>query len=225
MFDAHRHLPCSTPIHADALYATSTQGEWQDLFSLPVPCLKGVGVLGKELLPVFPLMEDLLFEHADVQIAEVGLDKRMGDREEQQTFLIEVLALAYKLKRSVSLHCVQSDGMLLSLLESRRSHLPQLLWHGCTLSWESAKRAADLGIILSFGPSLFGAGLARRGKELLALPYALETDFTGSDEHQYAAVLTQQYRNFALLTGASEQALIRNNDEIRTILAHHPLAR
>lgn len=216
MFDAHRHYGSS--MRENALYATSSRDEWHLLSSLSPPALGGIGALAEKPLPEIAALEYILKKHPSLQIAEVGLDRRFPEIEQQEAFLKDTLALAYELGRSVSLHCVQEDGRMLSILHSLQPNLPVLLWHGYTGSWETAQEASKLGVILSYGSRLFQSKLASEGKRLVTLPYALETDFQMGD---YSQILWTQIENFSKLSGCTHDELIRNNDEIRTILTHN----
>ena len=224
MFDAHRHFSHARA-SANALYATSKPGEWVRLAGMQHPAIGGVGALPERPLPPSGMMYDVLSRQSDLQVAEVGLDRRWPDAEAQQLFLLEVLDIAYILERSVSLHCVRRDGLLLSMLKRQGKRLPTLLWHGCTLSWESARQASKMGIILSFSPSLYSSSLAREAKRLTSLRFALETDFAQEEEDAYDTYVSEHLATFSQLTGSSSDALIRNNDEIRAILTNQSPAR
>ncbi len=220
MFDAHRHF--GPNIQENALYATSSRDEWDLLSSLKDPALGGVGALAEEPLPEIGALEYILKEHTSFQVAEVGLDRRFPDIEKQEAFLKDTLTLAYELGRSVTLHCVKEDGRMFSILRSLQPKLPNLLWHGYTGSWETAREAAKLGVILSYGNRLFQSKLAREGARLITIPYALETDFEQGD---YSQALDVQLRAFSTLSDTSLEELIRNNDEVRTILTHNTSTR
>nr|WP_319474595.1 TatD family hydrolase [uncultured Sphaerochaeta sp.] len=220
MFDAHRHYGSS--MGENALYATSSRDEWELLSSLIPPAVGGVGALAEKPLPEIGALEYILKKYPLLQISEVGLDRRFPEIEKQEAFLKDTLALAFELGRSVSLHCVKEDGRMLSLLRALQPNLPVLLWHGYTGSWETAQEAAKLGVILSYGSRLFGSKLAREGELLVTLPYALETDFQMGD---YSQILWTQIENFSKLSGCSHDELIRNNNEIRTILTHNTSTR
>ena len=224
MFDAHRHFTHARA-SANALYATSKPGEWGRLAGMQHPAIGGVGALPQRPLPPSGMLYDVLSSQPRLQVAEVGLDRRWPDAEAQQLFLLEVLDIAYILERSVSLHCVRREGLLLGMLTRQGKRLPALLWHGCTLSWESARQASKMGIILSFSPSLYSSSLAREERRLTSLRFALETDFAQEEEEVYDAYLEKHLVAFSQLTGTSSDALIRNNDEIRAILTNQSPAR
>ncbi|NCC66070.1 MAG: hypothetical protein EOM15_15640 [Spirochaetia bacterium] len=220
MFDAHRHQSLDTPQSRNALYASASQGQWKALQSLQKPAIAGIGSLFNEPLPPIEELEKMLKKHPDYQIAEVGMDRRFGNLEKQQQFLDEVLQIAYQYSRSVSLHCVQASSQLLELLRKKKSSLPPLLWHGFTESYETALEASRLNIILSYGPRLYKSKLAREEKRLITFPFALETDYEHTQEAGYQTLLEQHIQNFCALCSIHEEQLIRNNDEIRTILTN-----
>ncbi|MGH0052884.1 MAG: TatD family hydrolase [Sphaerochaetaceae bacterium] len=221
MFDAHRHF--GSNLKENALYATSVKTEWHSLLTLQEPAIGGIGALANKPLPTIEEVEQTLRNYPTLQIAEVGLDRRFSEIEEQQTFLKDILSLAYTLSRSVSLHCVREDGRMLSTLKALYPHLPILLWHGFTGSMETGKEAAKLGVILSYGISLYQSKLARERAKLISVPYALETDFETGDN--YHGILEEHVRTFSTLSGCSKENLIRNNDEIRAILTYHTSTR
>ncbi|NCC66404.1 MAG: hypothetical protein EOM15_17345, partial [Spirochaetia bacterium] len=189
------------------------------------PGFAGIGALPNHILPPIELVQDMLIKHPSYQIAEVGLDRRFGNIEQQKQFLEAVLQVAYRYMRSVSLHCVHADEILLSLLRNRKHTLPPLLWHGFTSSYETALKASRLNVILSYGPRLYKSKLANEGKRLITIPYALETDYDHPQEAQYTEVMEQHIYNFCSLCSTTEEHLIRNNDETRTILTHYQTPR
>ncbi len=220
MFDAHRHLGQS--YRENALYATSSHVEWAELLQLNEPAIAGVGALGDTPLPSIEEFETILHAQPGFQVAEVGLDRRFEAMVDQERFLRDILSLAWSLSRSVTLHCVNEDGRMLKLLRSMRPNLPVLLWHGFTGSWETAREASKMGVILSYGQRLYRSKLAKEGEKLIGIPYALETDFQGGE---YQMLFTSHARKFSKLCNCTIDTLIRNNDETRTILAHNTPSR
>lgn len=221
MFDAHRHPSRGSTPACNALYATSETGQWPSVLGVQPPAIGGLGWLGDRRLPPIDEVERLLRSYPALQIAEVGLDRRFEDIGLQRTFLLEMLHLAFGYDRSLTIHCVRQDGMLLSLLRQERKHLPILLWHGCTASLETVREATRLGVIPSYGPTFFASRLAKHRQELLKLPFALETDFSG-DENTYQAVLEHHCQRFSAWSDLSVEQLEKHNDGIRSILAPRP---
>ncbi len=217
MFDAHRHTSSDGVCNQDALYATSDPGQWHtDPSGAAVLCL---GALAKAPLPDPSLLYDRLKADANLQIGEVGLDRRYGGYEEQRTFLMEALTIAWELGRSISLHCVRADGDLLTILRSRARTLPVTLWHGCTASSESRREASRLGLIISYGPRLYQSRIAKEGAGLLAVNWVLESDWEGQ-EALYRPFFIQHIRSFSRLTGLSEENVIENSRAKRAILTN-----
>lgn len=223
MFDAHRHLSLSYPSE-NALYATSKSDEWPILLHRGALALGGIGILPPELPLDLSDIYNLLLAHPDLQIAEVGLDRRHPDKEGQLALLRHMLQMGFELNRSVSLHCVREDGALLSLLRSERKQLPALLWHGCTASFDTLQEAVRYSVIPSYGPSFPASRLAKDIRQVTSLPFALESDFTGQ-EHDYETTFFRHITAFGRLSGFSEEQLEKNNDEIRAILTHNQTSR
>lgn len=184
----------------------------------------GIGILPPELPLDLADIYDLLRAHPDLEIAEVGLDRRYPDREGQSAFLRNMLHIGFELGRSVSLHCVREDGVLLSLLKSEAKYLPALVWHGCTASLETLKEAVRYTVIPSYGPSFHKSRLAKDVRRLTHMPFALETDFTGR-ESDYTTTFAYHIAAFSHLSGYSEEQLETHNDEIRAILTHNQATR
>ena len=224
MFDAHRHFTEEqTPY--DALFATANQDQWHLLISKKEPSLGAAGALASEKLPPLDILYEFLQQNLRVQVGEVGLDRRFGHKEEQVTFLLAVLDMAYELERSVTLHVVQSDGLLLSCLKASGKHLPRMLWHGFASSLETAKDAVKMGCILSMGPNLFRTKHIQIIQQLSTLPFALETDYEEKEKTAYPVFLKHHYERFSKASGIGMDALIRNNYAIRAILANNQASR
>ncbi|NBK21722.1 MAG: hypothetical protein EOM68_06830, partial [Spirochaetia bacterium] len=199
MFDAHRHLTSETEMH-DALYCTSHQDEWARVANLPSPAIGALGALANKALADRPLpsIEDFAYcleGNPFLQVGEIGLDKRFGDMEGQQRFLNAALDLAFSLKRSVTVHVVQSDALFLSCLKKAGRRAPPILWHGFTGSIETARTAAEKGCILSLAPGIEHTRLAKRIEELALLPFAIETDYENDTKQDkpYIQALEAQY--------------------------------
>ncbi len=194
MRDMHLHLPVQTTASAlpfsfpygwRGLVCTSREEEWPRILHAMASTEGMAGAIG--LLPFSPWdmplqaiimnMERLLRTHPDLQVGEVGLDRRYQDivpLEKQREFLAAVLDISFTHSRSVS-----CENIFFEVLTGQRSRLPRLLWHGFTSSVETAQRFTALGGILSLGPSLWRPGLRliERLKELRDVPFVIETDW------------------------------------------------
>lgn len=215
MFDLHRHIT-SADLSDSSFYATSTKEEWEEVTQA---LYGGIGLLPSEPLVGVEEIYSLLVEYPRLQIAEVGLDRRYANSEEQEVFLVELLKIAVELERSVTLHCVRREGRLLEILK-KVDRRPRLLWHSFSGSYEVAKEAAALDIILSFGPRLKDSKLSKEGKHLTNLPFGLESDYDRLDEEEYEGMWKTHQVWFGELVGWNHERLLRNNDEKRTILTY-----
>ncbi len=230
MFDAHRHLTSEKESY-DALYCTSHQDEWPLVANLPSPAIGAFGALANNALAntSLPSIEDLdqaLCDNPLVQVGEVGLDRRFGNLEDQESFLLAALDLAFSLHRSVSVHVVHSDALFLSCLKKAGKRLPPILWHGFTGSVETARLAAEKGCILSFGPGIEHTRVAGRLKEFSSLPFAIETDYEHTlQERPYIQILAAHYDLIGSLMQMDGETLIRNNRAKRAILTNNAPSR
>lgn len=225
MFDAHRHLSSDTSSFANAIYATASIGQWQQAAALSTSVCIGAGALANEPLPTAEDLYSHLVAHPALQVGEVGLDRRYPDSEAQEHFLCDAIKIASELDRLLILHVVRRDGRAIELLRSFGSTLPRVLWHGCTASVESRKILAQLGVIVSYGPTLFESAIARDPATLCVGQWVLESDWEALDEQPYTAFYTKHVHAFAALTGLSVERVVKNNDAIRAILTDQPPPR
>jgi len=222
MFDAHRHLTGEREIQ-DALYCSSHQGDWGGITDLPHPAIGALGALSDRPLPDLDAMASILETHPHLQVGEVGLDKRFGNLEDQQRFLLAALDLAFTLQRSITVHVVQAEALFLSCLQQAGNRLPPILWHGFTGSVETARTAAEKGCILSLAPGIEHTRLAKRIEELALLPFAIETDYENDakQDKPYIQALEAQYALIGRLMHKDRETLIRNNRAKRAILTNN----
>lgn len=225
MFDAHRHLAGEIEIY-DALYCSASREQWPMVAELPSPAIGAIGALADRELPLIGDLAQFLESNPHLQVGEIGLDKRFGNMESQQTFLLAALDLAFSLQRSVTVHVVQSDGLFLSCLKQAGNRLPPILWHGFRGSVETAGIASRKGCILSLAPGIEHTRLARRLEELSSLSFAIETDYEISmQERPYIQTLEDQYALIGRLMHMDRESLIRNNNAKRAILTNNAPAR
>ncbi len=190
--------------------------------SLPSPAIGALGALANRPLPPIEALAEALQEYPHLQVGEIGLDKRFGDLDGQQSFLLAALDLAFSLQRSVTVHVVQSDALFLSCLKKAGKRVPPILWHGFTASVETARVASEKGCILSLGPGIERTRLAKRIEELRALSFAIETDYEHTmQERPYIKVLEEQYELIGRLLSKDRETLKRNNHAKRAILTNN----
>ncbi|MFA6846288.1 MAG: TatD family hydrolase [Sphaerochaetaceae bacterium] len=213
-FDAHFHLGVSS--EATGILCTSKQEEWVQLAGLSTSITPSIGLLpgSSPLDSSLYTMETLLQENKQYQIGEVGLDKRFPLLDKQRIFLIEVFDLAKQYHRMVSIHSVQCDGLLLSLLPS---DVP-ILWHGFTGSIETANQGYRKGVVFSLGPRIYKTKLISRINELKEHPFLLESDAT--ENTNYSILLEEHYAMMAGAMHLTIAQLVRRIDETRTILTN-----
>ena len=139
---------------------------------------------------------DLLDSRTDLQMGEIGLDRRFEDSlpmERQTAILKEEIAFAISRNRCISLHCVRATKPMLDILSGLKYRPYSILWHGFTGSPETAAELKKLKVILSIGPRYNGNLKALLDANPFIVP---ETDYEGSDEAEHQVILRNQYLRF-----------------------------
>ncbi len=200
MLDAHFHLPFQEP--AEGILCTSREAEWNEaLRTTHGQVIPSLGLLPPCLDVDFARLEGLLAQKQEMQIGEVGLDRRFPDREGQLMVLRNFLSIARNTHRMVSLHVVGADGLMLGILDGTVA----ALWHGFTGSVETAKAITDKGAVISLGPRVERTNLWNRLEEIKGLPFTVESDLSASDRYRQA--LEAWYRKLATRLGWSVEQL------------------
>ncbi len=150
----------------------------------------------------------LLRADSSLHLGEVGLDRRFRDlvpMERQVLNLKRQLQAAMALGRSVSLHCVQATGPMVSLLESLEFRPYSVLWHGFSGSRETAARLGELKVLVSLGQRTRGPlgpiAEANGG-------FVLETDYEGSSSDEHSRLLEAVYTRASEELGMSMDELV-----------------
>lgn len=162
MFDAHAHLGSSD---INSIICSSNITEYNEI----IKCKGSIG-----LLPQYLVDKEVFFhvlKENELNIGEVGLDKRYDNMDEQIEFLTECLKLNQERGSLLTLHCVKADGILLKLL--RKYPQKRFIYHGFTGSYETAKEITKLGGIISLGLT---STKCKDFEKLLTLPFLLESD-------------------------------------------------
>ena len=153
------------------------------------------------------LLYNRLSSEKDLQMGEIGLDRRFQDRlpmEYQIRILKRELGFAVDNDRSVSLHCVRATGPMLEILSGLSFRPFSILWHGFTGSAETAASLYRLGVIVSVGPRFTGD----IEKIFSANPMTvLETDYTGNEEQKHLEILEEMYRRAQMSAAGCADAL------------------
>lgn len=124
-----------------------------------------------------------------VAIGEIGLD-RYADvpvRQQEQAFR-DQLQIAVELSLPVLIHCRKMPGRVLEILEEERIGRVGGIMHAFSGSLESAKKAVDLGLYLSFGGSLTYPEARRSVEVLKNIPddvVVIETDAPDLPPHPH----------------------------------------
>ncbi len=156
----------------------------------------------------------MLEDNPDLQLGEVGLDRRFQDRlpmERQKEILKGQLCAAIEMGRSVSLHCVQATGHMLEILSSLEYRPFSIVWHGFTGSKETASELQRLRVMISIGP--------RTKDPLQPLiqangHFVLETDYEGPSDTEHSRILSDIYTRASRESGMEPEKLLQHCSEM-----------
>jgi len=213
MFDSHAHirLPNSIFCTDDLILPYFLNGNY---------FLQAQGVLPEKLTNEnWKLknrnLELVIQQEKELQIGEVGLDKRFLEKinlENQINFFLNCINLAIKYKRSLFIHCVRYKGLMIEILTRYKKELQagelRVLWHGFDGSVEMGKQLSKLKVVLSLRPG-FRFDLARFWKEegYKGNIVTLETDYVEKgesfNEELYSEILENHYERVALMLNKS----------------------
>lgn len=139
---------------------------------------------------------DLLSARTDLQMGEVGLDRRFESilpLDRQIEILKQELAFATARNLCISLHCVRATKPMLDILKELDFRPYSILWHGFAGSPETSGELKNLKVLSSVGPRFRGD----ISQLLCVNPYVVpETDYEGSDDAEHQAILCKQYLRF-----------------------------
>ena len=151
---------------------------------------------------------EIILSDNSIHMGEIGLDKRFAEIipiRRQADILREELSFAIDNSRLVSLHCVHSTGIMLEIL-SEFSYRPfSIIWHGFSGSSETAARLYKLGVVLSIGPRFKGSIKDIFKANPCTVP---ETDYEGTCEEEYQAILKAQYTRFSSELNCTAEEII-----------------
>lgn len=215
IFDFHRHLTNSLPLN-NALYCTSNINDWNKkcrYFSLGL--LQDSFVPKVTLTKILEELEGKLIKNRELQIGEIGLDKRWGNLENQIYFLNNALDLAANYSRAITIHCVKEYPLLLNIISKRNTKAPLTIIHGFTGSYEVAKEFHKKDIKISLNPLFLKT---RAFKDILKfdnLGFLVESDWDKTTDEGYV----EYFSNFLMALDTFDAKKYKDyNNEIRTIL-------
>lgn len=143
----------------------------------------------------------------EVNLGEVGLDKRFQTQvslQEQEENLLALLQEAKRLDKIVTIHSVQATERTINVLKKAQLKPWKTIWHGFTGSLETAQILYKLGVFISLGPRGLGPRSPKQDLKDLAKVhpnFVLETDYEGTDQNQYNNLLQEHYQNCATQLG------------------------
>ncbi len=181
-YDAHQHLQRCPPIPggweslptehgiARGVVNGTREDDWEAVETLATThrwLLPAFGIHPWEVANATPLWEErllaLLERHPEASVGEIGLDRwrRTDDFDLQQTLFSRQLAIAARLERPASIHCLRAWGALLEMLEAAPK-LPPFLLHAYGGPPEMVATFVRLGGYFSFSPSFLTPERSRK---------------------------------------------------------------
>lgn len=152
-------------------------------------------------------------------IGEIGIDfcKSNATQTDQERIFIQQLELAHTYKRPVSIHCIQSWGRLLQLLQDNRKWLTTFVLHSYGGSKEMIPQFSDLGGFFSYSATVTNHKRKKQQEALVNTP--LERLFLETDAPNQLPTETTQ--NFStkkgLNTPCTIEALYSHTASLRKI--------
>lgn len=73
------------------------------------------------------IMQDLLLQNPQIQVGEIGLDKKHLDTEKQINFFVQQLQIAHNLGRGISVHIIGMWDKLFEILKTHENKLPNYI--------------------------------------------------------------------------------------------------
>lgn len=162
--------------------------DWETVLKLRSRCPAMTAAIGLHPHHLFSrtpfwaqILEELLTAHTGAMIGEVGLDSTRDGvtAVDQQGIFITQLEIACRLNRSVTIHCVQSWGWMLEILENGPTPETALLFHGYSGSAETVQRLLPHHAYFSFSGAVFKWKPERRQRVIQSVPedrLLIETD-------------------------------------------------
>lgn len=143
--DAHCHLTNSTDLESvisraesmgvvAAINNAAQFSDWADVIDIANKYHQIYGAIGIHPWYVsdapddyIDIMWDILIKNKNIQVGEIGLDKKHPALDRQIDFLKQQLSVAHKLNRGVSLHCVGAWDELFAILKEYKRKMPPFI--------------------------------------------------------------------------------------------------
>lgn len=143
--DAHCHLTNNTALSGILAHATkinvigainnaSKFSDWNNVIEISEKNHDIVGAIG--IHPWYisdvpdnwsDVMQDLLLQNPQIQIGEIGLDKKHPNTDTQIHFFVQQLQIAHNLQRGIFVHCVGMWDKLFEFLKTYENKLPKYI--------------------------------------------------------------------------------------------------
>jgi TatD DNase family protein len=155
-FDAHCHVFESLEsLNSKIILMSCKQTDWHRVIDAykrhPQLIIPALGLHPWETEFDLELLEQMLGDNPRCIVGEIGLDKHRKHQNQVSQFTSQ-LALAIKLNRPVSIHCVKMYGSLMDILSSQKPSIP-IMFHSYLGSLETLRmlRRSNLNYYISFG--------------------------------------------------------------------------
>ena len=130
------------------------------------------------------IMQNLLLQNPQIQVGEIGLDKKHPDTDKQINFFVQQLQIAHNLSRGISVHIIGMWDKLFEIFKLYENKLPKyIILHSYNGPVQSMDKIAEkYNLYFSFSPrNITSKKFAQYLKELPLTRILVESDADNPD--------------------------------------------
>lgn len=195
--DAHCHLANNTALSGILAHAQETNvvqfinnsakfSDWGNVIEISQKNPDTVGTIG--IHPWYisdvpknwsEVMQDLLLQNSQIQVGEIGLDKKHTDIDKQIDIFIQQSQIAHNLGRGISVHIIGMWDKLFEILKTYENKLPKyIILHSYNGPYQNMDKISEkYNLYFSFSPrNITSKKCAQHLKELPITRILVESD-------------------------------------------------
>ena len=212
--DAHNHIKTELPL--STIY-NSYRSEQIDFIKTSRKKLINVGLHPKYINEDFTIsiFENVVKDYQDINIGEVGLDRRYSGKNRQIDILKGFIDLSIKYDRSITFHCVKCWGEMVKIVRGKMNRDIPHMYHGYSGSIQTMTELLSGASYFSF--SRRELGYKRINSIIEAIPtekLLIESDLSTKQyveigENRYIEILENTYRLISIIKKIPMDELIQ----------------